>query len=170
MILDNGVIRTLDPSLPTAAALAVAGDRVAGGVGTHEWALPTPDRVDLGGRCVVPGFTDSHVHFPSWALARRDVSLEGASSIEEALAEVTRHPHAGTWIRGRGWRDAAWPEKPAAAALDAVTGNTPAALFSNDYHSLWVNSAALAVAGGDLEIEGGVVERNPDGTPTGILR
>ena len=69
MILDNGVIRTMDPSLPTCAALAIAGPLVAGGVGTHEWALPTPERVDLAGRCVVPGLGDAHVHFPTWSLA-----------------------------------------------------------------------------------------------------
>ena len=51
MILEHGVVRTMDASLP-AAALAIAGDRIAGGVGTHETALPTPERVDLGGRCV----------------------------------------------------------------------------------------------------------------------
>ena len=67
MILENGVIRTMDASLPTARALAIAGDRVAGGVGVHETALASPDLVDLRGRCVVPGFADSHVHFPSWA-------------------------------------------------------------------------------------------------------
>ncbi len=55
MILDNGVIRTLDPSLPTAGAVAIAGPIIAGGVGTHEWMLPTPERVDLAGRCVLPG-------------------------------------------------------------------------------------------------------------------
>ena len=62
MIVTNGVVRTMDPSLPTAAALSIAGDRVAGGVGTHESALPTPERVDLRGRCVLPAFTDAHVH------------------------------------------------------------------------------------------------------------
>ena len=58
----------MDPALPVARALAIAGERIAGGVGVHETALPTPDVVDLGGRCVVPGFTDSHVHFPTWSL------------------------------------------------------------------------------------------------------
>ncbi len=53
MILENGVVRTMDPSLPTARALAIAGRVVAGGVGTHERALPSPDVVDLGGRCVL---------------------------------------------------------------------------------------------------------------------
>ena len=175
MILDNGVIRTLDPSLPTCGALAIAGPIVAGGVGTHEWMLPTPERVDLAGRCVLPAFTDSHVHFPTWSLARHDVRLEEAGSVAAALALVSGHARRGTWIRGTGWRDAAWrdeawPDGPTAAALDTVTGDTPAALWSKDYHSLWLNSAGLARAGGNLDEPGGVVERDADGRPTGILR
>jgi predicted amidohydrolase YtcJ len=160
----------MDPSLPTCAALAIAGAHVAGGVGTHENALPTPERVDLHGRCVLPGFSDAHVHFPTWALARSDVQLEGAASVAEALDRVARHSRRGTWIRGTGWRDAAWAEKPSRAALDAVTGTAPAALWSKDYHSLWLNSAALALASGELELPGGVVERDDAGQPTGILR
>jgi predicted amidohydrolase YtcJ len=75
LILENGVIRTMDPTLPTAAALVLTGERIAGGVGVHETALATPERVDLGGRCVLPGFTDSHTHFAQWALAQRQVRL-----------------------------------------------------------------------------------------------
>jgi len=170
VIISNGVVRTMDPSLPTTAALAIAGDRVVGGVGTHESALPTPERVDLRGRCVLPAFTDAHVHFPSWSLAQRDVQLEGVASLREALARVGSQPQRGDWIRGRGWRDALWSEHPSRESLDAVTGDTPAALWSKDYHSLWLNSAALAHAGGDLEVAGGVVERDAAGEPTGILR
>ena len=170
MILDNGVIRTMEPSLPTCAALAIAGPFVAGGVGTHEMALPTPERVDLAGRCVVPGFGDAHVHFPTWSLARHDVQLEGCASLGEALDRAARHPRTGRWLRGTGWRDADWAEKPSHRALDAVTGEVPAALWSKDYHSLWINSAALAIANGDLQVPGGVVERDDAGDPTGVLR
>ena len=170
MIISNGVVRTMDPSLPTTAALAIAGDRVVGGVGTHETALPTPDRVDLRDRCVLPAFTDAHVHFPTWSLSQRDVQLEGAASLDEALARVEAHPRRGEWIRGRGWRDALWAEHPSREALDAVTGETPAALWSKDYHSLWVNTAGLARAAGDLDVDGGVVERDEAGEPTGVLR
>jgi predicted amidohydrolase YtcJ len=170
VILENGVIRTMDPSLPSSAALAIAGDTIAGGVGTHERALPTPERVDLRGRCVVPAFTDAHVHFPTWSLSRRDVQLDGVASLDEALARVVAHPRHGTWLRGTGWRDALWGDHPTREALDAVTGETPAALWSKDYHSLWLNSAALARADGDLEVPGGVVERDGRGEPTGILR
>ena len=170
MILENGVIRTMDPSLPTARALAIAGAYVAGGVGTHELALPSPEVVDLGGRCVLPGFTDSHVHFPTWALSQRDVRLEGATSLPEALERVRVQPRHGDWIRGYGWRAAEWSEQPTAEALDDVTGDCPALLFSKDYHSAWLNSAALARAPGDLDVAGGVVERDASGAPTGIIR
>jgi predicted amidohydrolase YtcJ len=170
MLLENGVIRTMEPSLPTVRALAVAGPLVAGGVGTHESALPSPERVDLGGRCVLPAFSDAHVHFPTWSLALRDVRLDGAASRAEALDRVRRHRVQGTWVRGTGWRDAGWEDPPTRASLDEVTGDAPAALWSKDYHSLWLNSAALARAGGDLETDGGVVERDAAGEPAGVLR
>jgi predicted amidohydrolase YtcJ len=172
MILQNGVIRTLDPSLPEARALAIAGERIAGGVGVHETALASPEVVDLGGRCVLPGFTDSHVHFPTWSVAQHEIALDGCASLAEAVARVRDADTPGVWLRGYGWRSGDWPEgrEPCAADLDAVTGERPAALIAKDYHSLWLNSAALALAGGDLEMDGGVVERDAAGEPTGVLR
>jgi predicted amidohydrolase YtcJ len=173
MILERGVVRTLNPSLPTASALAIAGDRIAGGVGTHETAMPGPERVDLGGRCIVPGFNDAHVHFPTWAVARGEVRLEGTHSVEEVVSHVRDalgSVQAGGWLRGRGWRSAEWPEQPTKEALDAVAANVPVALLAQDSHSLWLNSAGLARANGDLEVAGGVVERDDRGEPTGVLR
>ncbi|HZT46196.1 MAG TPA: amidohydrolase [Gaiellaceae bacterium] len=172
MILQNGVVRTLDPALPAARALAIAGDRVAGGVGVHETALASPETVDLGGRCVLPGFTDSHVHFPTWAIAQQEIALDGCRSLEEAVARVRDADGPGRWLRGYGWRSGEWAEgrEPTRADLDAVTGDRPAALISKDYHSLWLNSAGLAAAGGDLEVDGGVVERDESGEATGVLR
>jgi predicted amidohydrolase YtcJ len=175
VILENGIVRTLDASLPVARALAIAGDRVAGGVGTHEQALASPEVVNLGGRCIVPGFTDAHVHFLQWSLAQQQVRLEGTRTLEEALERVSaavRDTPSGRWIRGTGWRSGDWQPavEPTRDALDAVTGDRPAALMARDGHSLWLNSAALAYADGDLAVAGGVVERDDDGRPTGVLR
>ncbi len=173
MILENGTIRTLDARLPVAAALVIAGERVAGGVGPHEGVLATPETVDLGGRCVVPGLTDCHVHFPSWAIARLQVRLDGARTLEEALDHAREAAGAlqpGRWLRGTGWQSADWSAEPTKEALDAVTGDRPAALLAKDHHSLWLNSAALARADGDLHAPGGVVERDERGEPTGVLR
>jgi predicted amidohydrolase YtcJ len=173
VILENGVIRTMDAALPATRALAIAGELIAGGVGTHETALPGPDRIDLGGRCVVPGFTDSHVHFPSWALARGRLDLEQARSLEEAVAHVRGaldELPPGRWLRGRGWRDGDWEAAPTRQALDEATADIPVALEAHDGHSLWLNSAALAQADGELQVDGGVVERDGRGDPTGVLR
>jgi hypothetical protein len=172
VILENGLIRTLDAQVPTQRALAIAGDRIAGGVGVHETALASPDVVDLRGRVVLPGLNDAHVHFPSWALAQRQIDLDGCASCAEATARIARAERApGSIVRGHGWRSAAWSDgEPTRERLDEVTGVVPAAMIAKDHHSLWLNSAALALAHGDLEVEGGVVERDEHGEPTGVLR
>src|SRR6188768_978375 len=111
MILENGVVRTMDPALPTARALAIAGPYLAGGVGVHETALASPETVNLGGRCVLPAFTDSHVHFPTWSLAQRQVKLDGCASLAEALARIAAAERGeGRWLRGYGWREGDWAE------------------------------------------------------------
>ena len=82
-------------------ALSIAGDTIVGGVGAHEQALPTPERVDLRGRCVLPAFTDSHVHFPTWSLARRDVQQDGDATLDEALGVDVLASLTGDPVRGR---------------------------------------------------------------------
>jgi hypothetical protein len=129
--------------------------------------------VDLGGRCVLPGFSDSHVHFPTWSLAQQQVRLEGARSLDEALglvAGAAAGSSRGRWLRGTGWRDQDWAERPTRWALDRVAPGLRVALMSKDYHSLWVSGEGLARADGSLEVPGGVVERDESGEPTGILR
>jgi predicted amidohydrolase YtcJ len=112
------------------------------------------------------------VHFPTWAVAQHEVSLDGCTSLADALARVRSAEAPGTWLRGYGWRSGDWadPCDPTRLDLDAITGERPTALIAKDYHSLWLNSAALALANGDLDVAGGVVERDAQGEPTGILR
>jgi predicted amidohydrolase YtcJ len=88
------------------------------------------------------------------------------------VAEAAAKAEPGRWLRGRGWRSGDWASAtdPTRADLDAVTGDIPTALMARDYHSLWLNSAALAEADGDLQVDGGVVEIDAQGEPTGILR
>ena len=130
MILENGLIRTLDPQIPTQRALAIAGEWIAGGVGVHETALASPDVVDLGGRVVVPGFSDAHVHFPTWSLAQRQVNLDGCTSVEEALARIRAAERApGRVLRGYGWRSGDWGgTDPTKELLDAAAPEVPAAI------------------------------------------
>src|SRR4051795_9495123 len=172
-VLVGGTVRTLDPERPLAAALVLEGERIAAVLDDPADAPAGARRIDLAGACVVPGLVDAHVHFPSWALARRELRLFGCSSLAEALNRVrqaapgVRH---GGWLRGRGWRDELWTEKPTRQALDAIAPGVRVALRAHDGHSLWVSSAALAAAGGELRVPGGVVETDDAGEPTGVLR
>ena len=171
MLLENGVLRTLAGPHPEVGGLLVEGERIAA-VGE---GLSHATRVDLGGRCVIPGLADAHVHFPTWAMAQGEVRLEGARSLDEALARVGKAarvaPH-GSWLRGTGWRQDDWSPgaEPTRQALDLVAGDLPVALWSKDYHSLWLSSAGLARARGDLSAAGGVVELDAQGQPSGVLR
>src|SRR5205085_6845066 len=114
--------------------------------------------------------TDAPVPCPTRALGAHAVRLHGCASLAEALNAVRAAPRGGGWLRGQGWRDADWPDgRPTRQALDEIEPARPAMLISKDYHALWLNSAALALAGGDLEVEGGVVIRDAGGEPTGVL-
>ena len=167
--LHGGTIRTMDPAAPLADEITIHRGLVVEATGE------SPRRLDLEGRCVLPGLTDSHVHFPTWAVAQLQVRLEGARTLEEALervAEAARATPPGRWIRGLGWRAGDWTPhtEPTRHDLDRVAPGIPVALMSRDYHSLWVSSAALALAGGELQVPGGVVEVDGAGEPTGLLR
>jgi predicted amidohydrolase YtcJ len=172
-VLVGGTVRTLDPERPRSAALVLSGERIAAVVDDPADAPAGARRVDLAGGCVVPGLVDAHVHFPSWALARRELRLFGCRSLAEALERVQQAAGSvprGGWLRGRGWRDELWSEKPTRQALDAVAPGVRIALRAHDGHSLWASSAALAAAGGDLGMPGGVVETDDAGEPTGVPR
>ncbi len=163
-------MRTLDPERPLAAAVVVEGDRIAAVLDDPADVPLGARRVDLDGACVVPGLVDAHVHFPSWALGRRELRLFGCASLAEALERVAAaEVQAGGWLRGRGWRDELWSEKPTRHALDAIAPGVKIALRAHDGHSLWLSSAALEMTDA-LDVPGGVVERDPAGEPTGILR
>src|SRR2546423_13552381 len=110
----------MEPQLPVARALAIAGHLGAGGVGVHETALAPPEVVDLRGRCVLPGFTDSHTHFPTWSMAQREVRLEGCATKDEAGARV-RAPgeRAPPGEGGRGTRRGPGARAPPAGATPA---------------------------------------------------
>lgn len=179
--LVGDAIFTMDPAQPRVRAVGVVDGRIVavGSVADVEAALPADaPRIDVGTRMVLPGFTDSHIHFGYLVRKWNAVDLDNCSSLSEALRRVkqyveTRSKDDAPWIDGHGWAAHQWEEQPTAAALDAVVADRPVALTGKDGHSLWVNSAALAVAGIERNTPnppGGVIERHPvTGEPTGVL-
>ena len=101
MILHNGSVRTGDARLPLARALAIAGDRIGGGVDVREGdgSQVSSERVDLDGRCVVPGFTDAHVHFLEWSRSLARLDLSRTRSRDEVLSAAgSAAPGANGWL------------------------------------------------------------------------
>ncbi|MFM9878517.1 MAG: amidohydrolase [Rhodoglobus sp.] len=102
--------------------------------------------LDLGGRWVLPGLWDQHVHFSQWAMSRQRVDVSGARSAAETAVLVAGAPRppAGLVLVGVGYRDGLWPDEPTLAVLDAAAPDTPVVLISADLHSCWLNSIAAA--------------------------
>ena len=156
MILENGTIHTGAPGAPVRSSVLIDLDRIGD-------ASPSRERVDLAGRCVVPGFTDAHLHSVEWALSLRRLDLGSTRCHADVIAAVATEPGEG-WIVGAGWRESLWPAgdpRPHRLALDAATAR-PCALLAHDYHSLWLSSAAIAELGLPSK---GIVDRD-----AGILR
>jgi hypothetical protein len=180
-ILYNGRLATQDPGFPQATALAVRDGRILA-VGDDaeilDLAGPHTCRIHLGGRRVLPGLTDSHFHFYSWAVYRRGLSLAGVPSlaaVQEEVRRAARQAAPGAWILGQGWNQHEWPEArlPRREDLDDVAPGHPAILWRSDLHLAWANSRALEAAGitaDSRDPDMGVIDRDAAGRPTGILR
>jgi hypothetical protein len=127
---------------------------------------------------VLPGLTDAHFHFQGWALSRRDLPLAGLASrqaVQAALGQRAGEVPPGQWIQGQGWNESDWPEPRLLTRhdLDAVAPRHPAVLWRSDLHLATANSLALRLAGIDgrtSDPEAGVIDREADGQPSGVLR
>ncbi len=115
-LLINGKIKTLDPSRPWAQALAVEAGRIqaVGDDAQVKSLAGSGDRIiDLAGRLVLPGFTDSHVHLVNLALGLTRLRLQETGSPAEVLnivRDAARKARPGQWLQGRGLDESRWPE------------------------------------------------------------
>ncbi|QCD85624.1 Metal-dependent hydrolase [Vigna unguiculata] len=179
LVLRNGVIYTSDDSLPFAESMAVANGRVLR-VGNHSFVKELEGYgtqvLDLGGKVVVPGFIDSHVHFIAGGLQMMQVELRGVNKKEEFVRRVkdaAQSSKQGSWILGGGWNNDLWEgDLPAASWIDDITPNNPVWLSRVDGHMGLANSVALKLAGiTNLTADpmGGIIVRAANGEPTGVL-
>ena len=172
-----------DPS-PTPArvtALAVTGSIITA-VGSDTDLLklrgPRTKVVDLAGAFVMPAFNDAHTHIASAGQQKLTVDLDGTNSLAQMQSRIrayTATAATGAWILGSGWDHTKWSTKtlPTRQDLDSVTAGHPAVFYRTDGHIVVANSAALLAAGissATPDPSGGKIDRDPTGTPTGIVR
>ena len=181
LIITNGKVWTVDKSLPTAQALAVLGDRIVAVGSAPEidaWRGPRTQVIDAGGRLVLPGFNDAHVHFVSGGMQLDNVQLKAATSAQEfarligGRAKVTPK---GEWIEGGNWDETKWtpPNIPTKQLIDALTPDNPVFVTRYDGHMGLANSVALRLAGITAptpDPPGGTIVRDAQGNPTGALK
>lgn len=181
LVFFSGHIHTMDSALPEAEALAIR-DGVILAVGSNleiaRTVGPQTQRIDLGGRMVLPGFIDSHIHFLEGSLALEQLNLDGAYSlaeIQQRLRDYVRaHPGQG-WILGRGWLYSAFAPSglPHKKYIDEIVADRPVLLEAYDGHTVWVNSRALQLSGitsKTADPRDGTVVRDEQGKPTGALK
>ena len=148
--------------------LAVGGDKLLK-------ECDCADCEDMGGRVILPGLTDAHIHLQEYALSLRIVDCEAVTKAEilHRVAVRLQETPPGKWVRGHGWNQNAWGgEWPSAADLDVIAPENPAYLTAKSLHVSWANSTALKLAGinsSTLDPENGCIQRDTGGVPTGIL-
>ncbi len=177
-LVRNARIYSMDKNGSTYDTMLIQGNKIAllGNYKNIKKQVSDIDKVwDLGGKVVIPGMTDSHLHFLDYSLSLEEVSLRGADSIDtckDIIKEKVKTLEEGEWLTGGGWDKNLWGGNlPTKEIIDEVAPNNPVFLISKDCHTSWVNSMALKEAGVNSEttIEGGEVEKSGN-TLTGILK
>ena len=173
LIVINANIRTITSRDARADALAVRGNRfIAVGKNSQIKTLVGPETrvIDAGGRLVLPGFNDSHVHFMGIGNTFSSMDLREVKSGTEILQRVGQYIRflpSGRWILGGGL-PIVLSDRPTRKALDASSPANPIFVYSADAASAFANSLAFARAG--LKDDSPGVERDALGAPTGIVR
>ena len=177
-VLYNAHIHTLDDNYPLAEALAIGGGSiiaVGDDLTIRSHCEGVAESINLGGKVIIPGLTEAHIHLEQYALGLQKVDCETPSRAEclERIADRARSTPSGSWILGHGWNQNDWAAGFGTAGdLDAVAPQHPVYLTAKSLHAAWANSAALSLAYIDRATAdplGGRLGRDEDGNPDGIL-
>lgn len=183
----NGNVHTMEDVNSTAEAFVVDGNKfvyVGNENGAREY-LRTDNlsftEVDLGGRLVLPGFNDSHIHFVHYAKSMRCVNLVGTKSLGEIRERLKarlqeRDVSDESWLEGEGWNHDYFNDEkrfPNKFDLDDITGDVPTIIMRACFHIGVLNSAAMKIVNLTKETApqyGNLVEILPDGEPNGVIK
>ncbi|HEY0757747.1 MAG TPA: amidohydrolase [Acidisarcina sp.] len=181
LVLLHGKVWTGNPQQPEAEAVALRANQIVA-VGNVAAVLaaagPNPKIIELGGRRVVPGFNDAHVHFMDGGDSLVTLDTRDAASAAEFRDRVAAYTHTledGEWVRNGNWDHERWPgaQLPTHVVIDSATGGHPAFLWRTDGHMALANALAMRLAGVDRntpDVAGGVIVRDAEGNPTGIFK
>ncbi|MDP8243269.1 MAG: amidohydrolase [Candidatus Hinthialibacter antarcticus] len=168
------------PGETRAEAVAIRDGRILAVGSTHaieEWIAPSTTIIEGRGRFVAPGFIDSHVHFLEGGFQLSSVQLQDCASEEKFVEAIRRFAETlqpDEWILGGNWNHYLWGgEMPRRDWIDAVTPRNPVWIDRHDGHMALANTLAIERAGlaaNVAEIDGGEIERNPDGSLTGVFK
>jgi predicted amidohydrolase YtcJ len=181
LIIVNANVRTMASAQPRAEAIAVSGGEIIAVGSTKTIRLLADENtkvIDAGGKLVLPGFNDAHVHLAAIGNTFSSVKLNDVRSPAEfsaRIANIARFIPKGRWILGSGWDNRSWipNDPPAKALIDEATRDNPVFVYNSDATAVFVNSKTLSLAGIDPATKdpvGGVILRNPAGEPTGVIR
>ena len=187
LVLRNGKIVTVEDQWPHVSALAIKGDQIAA-IGSDRDILKfigkETEVIDLKGMLAIPGFIEGHGHFYSLGASLMELELRYAKNwdaIISLVAAEVKKIKPGTWIIGRGWHQDKWDVKPQPNVeglplhhkLSAVSPQNPVFLSHTSGHGVFVNQAAMQVAGitsRSVDPPGGEIIRDERGEPIGMLR
>jgi hypothetical protein len=178
VVLTGATVYTSSSEAPKKAALLLVDGKIVF-VGDETEArrkAPGASVVELPGAFVYPGLVDAHAHLMGLGIARETLALRGKQK-EEILAlvrDAAAKSAPGAWIRGRSWDQNLWSDRrfPTSAELTAAAPRNPVVLTRVDGHAMWVNEAVLrraGITGRTPDPDGGRIERDPSGKPTGVL-
>ncbi len=179
VIYFNATIYTMDEQMPMAEAVAVKDGKFIF-VGNNDEAMELVGSgtmmVDLEGKTILPGLTESHMHFDNLGrgilTAPLDVYWLPLEELVERVGQAALAAEEGEWIIARGYNDALFDEPAHRSMLDAVSPNNPVVLRRYCGHAHWANSRALELAGIDVgtpDPNAGTIVRDAAGDATGVL-
>jgi predicted amidohydrolase YtcJ len=177
LLLTGGPILTMDPARPRVEAVLVRGERIIAVGAAAELARqasPGASRLQLAGRCLIPGFNDNHLHAMSMGEYASRVRVHGLGPREilQVLRERFAGARAGEILWAYGW-DYPQVPSPHRSLLDEAFPDNPVVLYQFSGHAAWVNTSMLErlrIRRGTPDPAGGKIIRGPDGQPTGILQ